>query len=218
MNAFKRLGDIISSNINAALDKAENPEKMIDFSIRKLEDARCNIKKEIAAKSAELKSCKDKLEEENAAIDRWTVRAKAAIRKGMDDLAREAIQEKQEIERIAKEDQRVVSSLTSVLSSLNSTLSKIEEKLAEMKSRSTELKARATSAKERIKANKAIEKSIDAEWEKRIEELNCRIDKWEAEADITTPKTKKEPSFEDLEREEAIERELQSLKENCKDA
>ena len=40
MNTFKRLGDIISSNINSLLDRAENPEKMVDFSIRKLEDSR----------------------------------------------------------------------------------------------------------------------------------------------------------------------------------
>ena len=48
MNAFKRLGDIISANINSALEKAENPEKMIDLSIRKLEDTRTELRKTIA--------------------------------------------------------------------------------------------------------------------------------------------------------------------------
>ena len=215
MNAFKRLGDIISSNINSALDKAEDPEKMIDLSIKKLEDSRCDIRAAIAEKSAEKSAYEKKLEGEREAIARWTERARLAVGKGRDDMAREAIAAKQDLEKSAKDDQNLISSLGNVLISLNETLSKIEEKLSEMKAKSAELKARARSAKERIKANEAMAKSSDAQWLRKIEELNSRIERWEAEANITAPAENKTMTFEEMEKEEAIEAELRRIKENA---
>lgn len=49
---FSRLGDIISSNINAMLDKAENPEKMVKMIIQEMEDTLVEIKANCAGAMA----------------------------------------------------------------------------------------------------------------------------------------------------------------------
>lgn len=217
MNTLKRIGDIISANISSALDRAEDPEKMINLSIRKLEDARTDIRKTIAGKETEKNSVKRRLSDERKAEKRWEERAQLAIIRGLDEMAREAAEAKLEIARKAERDEELLSILSSVISSLRETLGKIDERLAEMKSRSGELKARAQSARKRIRANEIMEKNTGAEWEARLEELSSRIEKWEAEADITAPSSGIRPCFESIEKEEAIENELRRIKERMKE-
>ena len=94
MNVFKRMGDIISSNVNSLLDKMEDPEKMIDLSITKLEDAICEMKATIAEKSAERKRLESIVAERRAARDRWQERAKLAAEKNEDQMAKEALEER----------------------------------------------------------------------------------------------------------------------------
>ena len=212
MNTFKRLGDIISSNINSLLDRAENPEKMVDFSIRKLEDSRNEIKATIASKKAQKDNLQRKVIEERENMARWAERAHLAVQKGRDDMAREAIAARQEQEKRIKTDEESLKSFDSAINSLETTLLKTDEKLKEMKTKSSELKARARCASERIKAHREIEKSSDSEWLRKIEELNYRIEKLECEADISSPSPEKETTFEEMERDEAIEEELRRIK------
>ena len=212
MNTFKRLGDIISSNINSLLDRAENPEKMVDFSIRKLEDSRNEIKATIASKKAQKDNLQRKIIEERENMARWAERAHLAVQKGRDDMAREAIAARQELEKRIKTDEESLKSFDGAINSLETTLLKTDEKLKEMKAKSSELKARARCASERIKAHREIEKSSDSEWLRKIEELNYRIEKLECEADISSPSPEKETTFEEMERDEAIEEELRRIK------
>ncbi len=212
MNTFKRLGDIISSNINSLLDRAENPEKMVDFSIRKLEDSRNEIKATIASKKAQKDNLQRKVIEERENMARWAERAHLAVQKGRDDMAREAIAARQELEKRIKTDEESLKSFDGAINSLETTLLKTDEKLKEMKAKSSELKARARCASERIKAHREIEKSSDSEWLRKIEELNYRIEKLECEADISSPSPEKETTFEEMERDEAIEEELRRIK------
>ena len=212
MNTFKRLGDIISSNINSLLDRAENPEKMVDFSIRKLEDSRNEIKATIASKKAQKDNLQRKIIEERENMARWAERAHLAVQKGRDDMAREAIAARQELEKRIKTDEESLKSFDGAINSLETTLLKTDEKLKEMKAKSSELKARARCASERIKAHREIEKSSDSEWLRKIEELNYRIEKLECEAEISSPSPEKETTFEEMERDEAIEEELRRIK------
>ena len=212
MNTFKRLGDIISSNINSLLDRAENPEKMVDFSIRKLEDSRNEIKATIASKKAQKDNLQRKIIEERENMARWAERAHLAVQKGRDDMAREAIAARQELEKRIKTDEESLKSFDGAINSLETTLLKTDEKLKGMKAKSSELKARARCASERIKAHREIEKSSDSEWLRKIEELNYRIEKLECEADISSPSPEKETTFEEMERDEAIEEELRRIK------
>ena len=215
MNVFKRMGDIISSNLNSALDKFEDPEKMIDLSISRLEESIAKMKVTIAEKSAEAKRLTTLVDERKTMRDRWQERAKLASDKNEDALAREAIEEKLRLDAIIKGDENSLASIVAVLASLNESKEKAEETLASMRVKSTELKLRAKSAKEKINVNKTTSNDENAKFEKRIAEIKAKIEKWETLADESSVPLKKEEckkTFEDMEREAAIEEELKKLK------
>ena len=94
MGIFTRFRDIVSSNINAMLDKAEDPEKLIKLMIREMEDTLIEIKASCAGVMAERKKTDRQLEEIEARAKHWEDRAGLAVSKGRDDLAREALLQK----------------------------------------------------------------------------------------------------------------------------
>ena len=147
MNIFKRMGDIISSNVNSVLDKMEDPEKMIDLAITRLEEAIDEIKLTIAEKTAEARRIDNLLIERKNARDRWQERAKLAAAKNEEELAKEAISERLRLDSLIAANEESSVSLKSLLQSLMESKVEAEEKLASMRAKSSELKARAKSAK-----------------------------------------------------------------------
>ena len=103
MSIFTRLRDIVTSNLNAMLDKAEDPEKMVRMMIQEMEDTLIEVKSSCAGVMAGQKC----LERELAAVGRtvadWEAKAKLAVEKGREDLARAALAEKRRAE-----DRRIV--------------------------------------------------------------------------------------------------------------
>src|SRR6056297_3525167 len=97
MGIFTRFRDIVSSNINAILDKAEDPEKMIKLMIMEMEDTLIELKTSCAASMANQKRAENKINDLKLAISRWESRAMLAIEKNRDDLAKEALLEKKKI-------------------------------------------------------------------------------------------------------------------------
>ena len=94
MGIFTRFRDIISSNISAMLDKAEDPEKLIKLMIREMEDTLVEIKTSCAGVMASMKKIQRQLDEVLSRAKHWEERAALAAKKGGDDLAREALLEK----------------------------------------------------------------------------------------------------------------------------
>lgn len=218
MNIFKRMGDIISSNVNSVLDKMEDPEKMIDLAITRLEEAIDEIKLTIAEKTAEARRIDNLLIERKNARDRWQERAKLAAAKNEEELAKDAISERLRLDSLIAANEESSVSLKSLLQSLMESKVEAEEKLASMRAKSSELKARAKSAKNKIKVNKIVSDNENAKFDKRIAEIKAKIERWECQADEGYVPPKKEDnrtSFEELEKEAAIEEELRKLKEGC---
>ena len=102
MGIFTRFTDIISSNINAMLDKAEDPEKMIKLMIREMEDTLVELKASCASVIAESKKMQRRLDEINARKSLWEDRVSLAVEKGRDDLAREALVEKKRFSKMVQ--------------------------------------------------------------------------------------------------------------------
>ncbi|HID30145.1 MAG TPA: phage shock protein A, partial [Desulfobacterales bacterium] len=94
MGVFTRFRDIVSSNINAMLDRAENPEKMIKLMIHEMEDTLVELKASCAGVMASSKKVQRELQEIRSHTSRWHEKAQLAVEKGRDDLAREALVEK----------------------------------------------------------------------------------------------------------------------------
>ena len=94
---IKRFGDIMSANINALLDKAEDPEKMIDQYLRNLESDLGKVKAETASVMAEESRCKRQLDECEADIDKMQRYAEKAVMAGNDGDARQFLEKKQQL-------------------------------------------------------------------------------------------------------------------------
>ena len=94
MGIIQRFKDIMSSNINALLDKAEDPEKMIDQYMRNLESDLGKVKAETASVMADETRCKRELDECNAEISKMQQYAEKAIVAGNDEDARQFLAQK----------------------------------------------------------------------------------------------------------------------------
>ena len=97
MSVFKRIKDIVNSNINSLLDKTEDPEKMLKLMISEMDEAILNLKASTAAKMANLKSVEKRIDEAEKAVSRWQERAELAVVKGSDEMAKEAIKERKSL-------------------------------------------------------------------------------------------------------------------------
>lgn len=216
MNVFRRMADIFNSNVNSALDKMEDPKKMINLMITEMEETEIQIRGSIAEKTAELTTLNREMNGYLEAENRWVERAKLAVEKENDELAKEAIIEKKKASEKAEILKSSITTLENILVSMKEQLEQVQAKLSEMKSKRSDLLNRAQAAKEKMKTNETLKEADSVKYMQRFEELQARIEKWEAEAKIFSsstsgPKSTKE-TFEDMERDKAINDELSALK------
>ena len=214
MGIFTRFRDIISANINAMLDKAEDPEKLVKLMIREMEDTLIEIKASCAGVMAAAKKIGRQLDEVESRIKYWEEKAPLAVRKGRDDLAREALIEKRKyIERRTALDQEL-SEHNSLVNEYQDDIRQLEEKLESAREKQRMLVQRHIHAHKKRQAQEDIRRANSAETFLKFDELENRIERMEAEADLinfgTKPNLKEE--LDNLVTDDDIENELRSIK------
>lgn len=218
MGIFSRFKDIVSSNINAMLDKAENPEKLIKQMIQEMEDTLVEIKASCAGVMANKASVSRALDRTSGQADGWETRATLAINKGRDDLAREALGEKRrylaEVERLTAENNQ----FDEIVAQYKRDMQELESKLKIAREKHKTLIQRHAQAQQRHQAQTTIRKVTNSDAFTRFEALEGRIDRMEAEADLVNVKAK--PNLEDeiasLTQDDELEEELAALKKSLK--
>ncbi|MBT2583448.1 PspA/IM30 family protein [Planococcus sp. ISL-109] len=177
MEILKRFRDIMTSNIHAMLDKAEDPEKMIDQYLRDLNSDLGKVKSETAAIMAAEKRERrelDELQKEQGDMQRYAVKALEA---GNEDDARKFLQRKAELTEKHTDKQTAVELAATNTQQMRQMHDKLESDISELESRRQELKGKAAVAKtqqrmndfvssvggagERISAFDAMEKKIN---------------------------------------------------------
>jgi phage shock protein A len=214
MGIFTRFRDIVSSNINAMLDKAEDPEKLIRLMIREMEDTLVDLKAACAGVLANRKKVERTLEDLKSRISYWGRNAELAVTKGRDDLAREALLEKRKyVERMEGLDQEL-SELVRLVDQYHEDIGELEQRLQAAREKQRTLVQRHIHATRKRRAQEEIRRADGAEAVFRFEQLENRIDHMEADADLVNFKGKAglAGEFDNLAVDEEIERELQGLK------
>lgn len=216
MKTFRRFKDIVNSNISSALDKAENPEKMIRYMITEMEDTLVELKSSCAAKMADRTRVEQERVELQAAAERWSNRAELAVEKGKDDLAREALVERQKAQRTLQIVEEELAKLDAIISECKSNTIALEEKLQSVKDKQRILIQRGIHAQETILTREKIKEATGNEAFRRFSDLESKIEKMEAEAEVAgfSIPTGKENEFFTMEQEDAIEAELEALKKS----
>jgi phage shock protein A len=129
MGIFSRMSDIVNSNINSLLDSAEDPEKMIRLIIQEMEDTLVEVRSSSARVLADRKTAERKLLRITQEVTDWEEKAKLAISKGREDLARAALQEKRAIEEELELSSAELRSADDHIDQLNDEVSQLQQKL-----------------------------------------------------------------------------------------
>lgn len=210
MGVFSRFMDIVNANINAMLDKAEDPEKTVRLMLQEMEDTLIELKSGCAGKMALLSQVRRSIEEEESMVARWLRRASLAIDKGREDLAREALVEKRAAQRRLEELQSRRLRLEEVLDEAKKDIMLLEDKLAAVKQKYRAILEEARRRKEAQRSRDAAREDR-SEAMRRFREMEERIDRMAEEGRAGSRTT--EERFRDLESDADIENELEAMKE-----
>jgi phage shock protein A len=218
MGIFSRFRDIVSSNINAMLDKAEDPEKLISLMIREMEDTLVEIKASCAGVMANKKKVHRQMNEAEAQAKKWEQKAGLAVAKGRDDLAREALLEKRRYSERLDSLERQHSEMNGLVEQYQEDIQQLEEKLRAAREKQRLLVQRHIHANKKKQAQADIRRMEASEAIIKFEEFENRIDRMEAEADLVNygRKPSLEVHFEEIMVDEELEKELQTLKSAMK--
>ena len=214
MGIFTRVRDIISSNLNTMLDKAEDPEKMVRLIIREMEDTLVEIKASCAQSIATKKRVQRQLDEIETRAAEWAGKAQLAVNKGREDLAREALLEKRRYLERADALNREASQFDGLVEQYQQDIVQLEEKLAAAREKQRVLAQRHAHAQERMRAQGHIRKIDTTHAMTRLDHLERRVDHMEAEADLINYGRKRplHEEFAALEGDDELERELAQLR------
>ena len=214
MGIFTRFSDIVNSNINAILDKAEDPEKIVRLMIQEMEDTLVEVRSAAARSIADKKDLNRKLESLDSELHDWDDKAELAMRKGREDLAKAALVEKSRVQAAVDAIKADYVAVDDGLAKLNEDIARLEAKLADAKARQKALLARHKTANSRLAARKKIHdyKIDDAlvrfeQYTRRIDDVEGRIEAY----DLGLPKDLNH-EFASLEAEESVQKELDELK------
>lgn len=214
MGIFTRVRDIISSNINAMLDKAEDPEKLVKMMIREMEDTLVEVKASCAGAMATKKRIEREIDEVRARAEEWAGKADLAVNKGRDDLAREALLEKRRFLERVDTLEGEIDHCESLVDQYQADISQLEDKLASARERQRVLVQRHIHARQKQRAQYDIRKADTSDAMQKFDSFEERIERMEAEAELVNfgRKPSLEDEFSQLTRDEALEKELADLK------
>ena len=214
MGIFTRFRDIVSSNINAMLDKAEDPEKLVKLMIREMEDTLIEIKASCAGVMAVSKKIQRQADEVQSRIRYWEEKATLAVSKGRDDLAREALIEKRKYTDKTESLQIELAEHNSLIKEYQDDIRQLEEKLESAREKQRVLVQRHIHANRKRQAQEDIRRANSNETLIKFDELENRIERMEAEADLVNfgVNISLQEELESLSLDEEIENELKSLK------
>lgn len=135
MGIFDRMGKVISSNVNALLDKAEDPGKSVDLLVDEMKDQVRGAKKELVDGIAAEKVLRKKVEELDVEVEKWDKRAELAMRSEDEALAREALMQKKRVVGERDRAEALRAEQRSAVLTMKSELERMEAKQGEFEAR-----------------------------------------------------------------------------------
>lgn len=217
MGIFSRFTDIVNSNINNLLDKAEDPAKMVRLIIQEMEDTLVEVRSSSAKTLADKKELTRQVTRFENEAQQWQEKAELALSKDRDDLARAALMEKK---KSTENSQSLVEELANIeehISKLQSEISQLQEKLADAKARQKAIVMREKTVNSRLKVKQNIDSNKVNDALSRFDRYERKIDDIEAQVESYDLGRKSlADEIAELESNEKVDDELASLKAKMK--
>ena len=214
MGVFTRITDIVQANVVAALDKAENPEKLVNLMIQEMEETLVEVRSTSAKLLAEKKELQRKEQSHQQQVNYWQEKAELAIDKNRDDLAKAALVEKQQVAIKFAGLSKELSRLDESLAKLTADSARLNEKLTQAKAKRDSFQQREQMLSSRLKVKSQLQSDKVADAlsrfdliERKVDEIEAKVESYELGSNASLTQ-----QFNELSINEDIENELAELK------
>ena len=219
MGIFSRFTDIVNSNINALLDKAEDPEKMVRLIIQEMEDTLVEVRSASAKTLANKKEIVSQINKYESDVAEWQGKAELALSKDREDLARAALQEKKKSAEAAESLSKELSVVDEQISKLQDEIGQLQDKLADAKTRQKAIIMRQKTASSRLDVKRTLDSTKVDNAMGRFEQYERKIDDLESQVEAYDLRKKTlQDEFAELEASDKVDDELAALKAKIKGA
>ncbi|MDP4529954.1 phage shock protein PspA [Alkalimonas delamerensis] len=213
MGIFSRFTDIVNSNLNALLDKAEDPEKMVRLIIQEMEDTLVEVRSSSAKTIAEKKELQRALNRLSDEVNDWQTKAELALSKEREDLARAALVEREKAAEQVSSVEADIAQLDEHISKLQHEVGQLQEKLADAKARQKSMLMRQKTVASRLDVKKTLHSDKLNDAMHKFERYEQKIDSMEAQVEsFDLGKKTLKDEFAELAAQDKIDNELAALK------
>lgn len=217
MSIFERLGDLVRSNINDLIDRAEDPEKAVKQVIIDMEEQLKKVTQSLGNAVASLNQVTKQLNDAQAESDSWKEKAKACLAADKQDLARQALDNKVAKDKQVEQYTQMRDTMQAQVNEIKNQADLLKQKLEEARSQQAMLVARSRMADAKENMAKTLgdmdSKSAFAKMDKmerKIEEKEARAD---AFSNMSGIESSEEDPFTKMDKDAAIDSEMQKLRE-----
>ena len=211
MGIFSRTRDIFAANFTELLDRAEDPARMIRMIILEMEETLVEVRATAARSIADIKEMRRAVVRLDELTDNWTAKAELALSKDREDLAKQALVERQKAAEMAEGLHAEMSEIEQVLKGYEADIARLQAKLSEARARQNAIQARFESAVTRAKAREIMHGSRTQDAFSKFELLERRADFAEGRCEALGI-TSLEDEIDQLRADEAIDAELEAMK------
>src|SRR5688572_18172841 len=219
MGLFSRLGTLIRSNINELINRAEDPEKMLNQVLVDMKQQLIEAKKQVAIAIADEKRIKKQWEQEAAKAAEWEKKAMLALKAGYENLARAALQRKGDHDEVASQLKDQWEAQKNSVEQLKVALRGLDAKIEEAKRKRNLLVSRQKRAEAQRTINETLSSINSTSAFDTFDRMSDRVTQLEAEAEATQeiggalPESSLESQFKALEAGRGVDDDLAALKQ-----
>ncbi|WP_413164433.1 PspA/IM30 family protein [Capilliphycus salinus ALCB114379] len=146
MGLLDRVGRLIRANLNDIIEKAEDPQKILEQAIIDMHEDVIKLREAVTLAIASQKRSQQQYNQYQSEVNNWQSRAQLALQKGDENLAREALQRKKSYQEQANIIKVALDSQTAQVETLKRNLIQLESKISEAKTKKEMLIARKRAA------------------------------------------------------------------------
>jgi phage shock protein A len=214
MSILTRIRSLLNANINAMLDAAEDPEKMVDEYLRQMRAELSEARAATAMAMADETRLRSQYERNKSESDEWQRKAELAVQRDQDDLAREALLRRSNSQKLVDSYQAQWESQHDQVSELRQALAKLEAKIDEAEAKRDLILAKNRRAQTQEAITSALQSVQGRTADESLGRMESQVDERLARADAMADLAGQDldSRFSDLETEQQVESDLADLK------